>query len=70
MNKFVTKTNTNVPFYLKKIIYLLHGDFLKSRIQTNKFKIMNYLLLIDPKEICFMMNNIKKENDNKNVMEE
>ena len=66
MNKFVTKTNTIVPFYFKKIIYVLHGDFMKSREQTNKFKIMNHLLLIDPKEICFMMNNIKKENDKKN----
>jgi len=72
MNKFVTKTNTIVPFYFKKIIYVLHGDFLKSREQTNKFKIMNHLLLIDPKEICFMLNNIKKENDKKNndTMEE
>jgi hypothetical protein len=70
MNKFVNKTNTIVPFYFKKIIYILHGDFLKSREQTNKFKIMNYLLLIDPKEICFMMNNIKKENDKNNVMEQ
>lgn len=69
MNKFVTKTNTNVPFYFKKIIYIIHGDFLKTRTQTNKFKIMDYLLLVDAKEICFMMNNIKKEND-KNNMEE
>ena len=66
MNKFVTKTNTVLPFYFKKIIFVLHGDFLKSREQTNKFKIMNHLLLIDPKEICFMMNNIKKVNDKKN----
>ena len=66
MNKFINKTNTIVPFYFKKVIFVLHGDFLKSREQTNKFKIMNHLLLIDPKEICFMINNIKKENDKKN----
>lgn len=70
MNKFVNKTNTVVPFYFKKIIYNIHGDFLKTRTQTNKFKIMDYLLLVDAKEICFMMNNIKKENEKNNVMEE
>jgi hypothetical protein len=70
MNKFINKSNTNVPFYFKKTIYFLHGDFLKSREQTNKFKIMNYLLIIDPKEICFMLNNIKKEQEKNNIMEE
>ena len=70
MNKFVNKTNSIVPFYFKKIIYNIHGDFLKTRTQTNKFKIMDYLLLVDAKEICFMMNNIKKENEKNNIMEE
>ena len=70
MNKFVNKTNSVVPFYFKKIIYNIHGDFLKTRTQTNKFKIMDYLLVVDAKEICFMMNNIKKENEKNNVMEE
>jgi hypothetical protein len=70
MNKFVNKTNSIVPFYFKKIIYNIHGDFLKTRTQTNKFKIMDYLLLVDAKEICFMMNNIKKENEKNNLMEE
>jgi len=64
LNKFVEKTNLTIPFYFKRTIFKLHGDFLKSREQTNKIKIMNYLLEIDPKEICFMLNNIKKEDEN------
>ena len=66
MKKFVLKTNTNVPFYFKRIIYNLHGDFLKNREQTNISKVTSYVNDLDVKEICHMINNLKKDNENKN----
>jgi hypothetical protein len=67
MNKFVKKTGNDVPFFYKKIIYNIHGDFLKTREQITPYKILYFLGLLDPKQICFMLNNLNKPENASNV---
>ena len=64
MNKFVKKTNTNVPFYFKRIIFNLHGDFLNTREQTSFPKVLEKVNALDVKEICHMLNNVNKDKNN------
>lgn len=57
----VLKEKNKIPYYFNKIIYKLHGDFMKSRIVTNHDKIMITLLELDPKQICYMINKLNEE---------
>ena len=66
IQKHVQKTNTNIPFYFKRIIYELHGEFMKTHEQTNIYKIVNLLLRLEAKEVCFAHTQWKKEFENKN----
>jgi hypothetical protein len=67
MNKFIMKTSNDVPFFYKKIIYNIHGDFLKTREQITPYKILYFLGLLDPKQICYMLNNLNKVENTNNV---
>ena len=67
MNKFIKKTSNDVPFFYKKIIYNIHGDFLKTREQITPYKILYFLGLLDPKQICYMLNNLNKSEEANNV---
>lgn len=67
MNKFIKKTSNDVPFFYKKIIYNIHGDFLKTREQITLYKILYFLGLLDPKQICYMLNNLNKSEEANNV---
>ena len=60
MSKHIDKNNINIPFYFSKIIYNLHGDYFKDKIKTDYNKIMLKLLDIEPKSLCYMMNNYDK----------
>jgi hypothetical protein len=60
LGKYIDKNNNKLPFFFNKIIYKLHGDFYKSKIKTDHDKIMLFLLDLDPKKICFMINNNNK----------
>jgi hypothetical protein len=53
--KFVEKINTNIPYYMKKIMYILHGNYIKTKDKTNFTKIMLYFLEIDEKFLLFML---------------
>ena len=72
VGKHILKNNTKIPFYLAKIIYKLHGDFMKDRVKTDINKIGLTLLSIDAKLLCFMLNNYEKslvkEDDNFDIM--
>ena len=57
----VLKEKNKIPYYFNKIIYKLHGDFMKTRIVTNHDKIMITLLELDPKQICYMINKLNEE---------
>jgi hypothetical protein len=75
LGKFVLKNEikTTVPYYLSKIIYKLHGDFIKDKIKTNINKIGMTLLETDTKLICFMVNHyeesLKKDKMNEDIID-
>lgn len=58
--KFILKETFQTPFYFKKIIYNLHGDYLKSKEKIKFNDIMVKLLDLDDKNLCFIMNNYNK----------
>jgi hypothetical protein len=61
VNKYILKnSNEKIPFYLAKIIYKLHGDFIKDKIKTDLNKIGLTLLNTDTKLLCFMLNHYEK----------
>lgn len=65
LNKYIDKSNdVKIPFYFQKIINKLHKDFYKSKIKTDHNKIMLFLLDLEPKNICFIINNY---NNNKQI---
>jgi hypothetical protein len=60
LSKHVHKNNIKIPFFFSKTIYKLHGDFFKDKIKTDYNKVMLTLLELEPKNICFIMNNYEK----------
>ena len=60
IEKHITKINSNLPFYFVRIIYQLHGDYLKDRIVTNHDKVMLKLLSLDANKLCFIINSYEK----------
>jgi len=60
-NKHVLKKDDKIPFYYSKIIYKLHGDFMKTRVITNHEKVMIELFNLDPKQVCFILNKLEKD---------
>ncbi len=53
MKKNVEKKGT-VPFYLKRLIFDIHGEFLKTRVMTDIIKVMDWMTKLDVKLICHM----------------
>lgn len=67
-NRHISKSITKVPFYLRDIIYKVHGLYLQSRNKVS-FQDINILLHdLDEKKFCFIINNIEK--DKKKLEEE
>ena len=58
--RFILKEKMVTPFYLKKLIFNLHGDYLKNKEKIKFNDIMIKLLELDDKSLCFVMNNYKK----------
>jgi hypothetical protein len=66
-NRHISKSITKVPFYLRDIIYKVHGLYLQSKNKVS-FQDINVLLHdLDEKKFCFIINNIEKD---KNKIEE
>ena len=76
MSRHVNKTIITVPQFLKKLIFELHGEFLKSRIMTDRLKINYWLLGLDVKllfhlyfkyeeELKLKENNVQEEEEKK-----
>jgi hypothetical protein len=66
ISRHVTKEVVKIPFYFYKLIYNLHGDYLKDKIKTDHNKIMLKLLELDAKKLCFIINNYDKNIDKMN----
>lgn len=63
ISKHIKKENIKIPYFFSKIIYNLHGDFIKTKVVTNYNKIMLVLLETPPKKIMFMINHLIKHNN-------
>ena len=60
-SKFMLKQKINTPFYLKDIIYKIHGLYLKTKNKVT-FQDINVLLYeLDEKKFCFIINHIEKD---------
>ena len=67
-NKFVIKDGNKIPFYLSDnknkengVIYRIHGAFLKTKEKVKYEDIMMLILSLDEAQVCFIMNQIKKD---------
>lgn len=60
VKKYITKENVLIPYYMKKLIYILHGDFIKTRIKTDFGKIMMKLLEMTSHFVYFMITHHEK----------
>jgi len=67
ISKHIKKENIKIPYFFSKIIYNLHGDFIKTQVITNYNKIMLVLLETPPKKIMFMYNHLTKYNNSVNT---
>ena len=60
-NRHVSKKIDKVPYYIRDIIYKIHGLYLQTRNKV-VFKDVNVLLYeLDEKKFCFIINNIEKD---------
>ena len=67
VDKHILRKETKIPYYFSKIIYKLHGDFIRDKIKTDINKVGLTLLSIDTKLLCFMLNEFEK-NNNKDII--
>lgn len=72
ISKHVKKEVNLIPYYFVKLIYKLHGNYLKDKIKTDHNKIMLLLLELEPKKLCFIINCYNKYylNNGKNNIEQ
>jgi hypothetical protein len=63
IKKYISKENILIPYYMKKLIYILHGDFIKSRVKTDFGKIMMKLLEMSSHFVYFMITHQEKEEE-------
>ena len=62
-NRHISKQITKVPFYIKDIIYKVHGLYLQTKNKVS-FQDINVLLHdLDEKKFCFIINNIEKDKE-------
>ena len=61
IDRHISKNSFKVPYYFHKIIYKLHGDFMKDKVKTDYNKIMLTLLEMEPRKVCFIINSLDKD---------
>ena len=61
LDRHIHKNTHKVPYYFNKVIYKLHGDFLKDKVRTDYDKVMQLLLELDAKKICFIINHMIRD---------
>ena len=67
-NRHISKQITKVPFYIRDIIYKIHGLYLQTKNKVS-FQDINVILHdLDEKKFCYIINNIEKEK--KKIQEE
>ena len=59
-SKHINKNNVHIPYCFAKVIYNLHGDFIKTKIFTDFNKIKLYLIDLAPNKVIFMKTHYDK----------
>lgn len=60
-NRHISKQITKVPFYIRDIIYKVHGMYLQTKNKVS-FQDINVVLHdLDEKKFCYIINNIEKD---------
>ena len=62
-DRHISKTTVKVPFYIRDIIYKVHGMYLQTRNKVSFQDITVILHDLDEKKFCFIINNIEKERE-------
>ncbi len=67
--RHVQRKQIEIPQYLKRVIYDIHGDFLKNRQITDMVKIMNWISNYDAKLLLHLITKFEnyKEGEQENV---
>ncbi len=65
--KHVLKNGKEIPYYLKRLIFDIHGEFLRTKEMTDIVKIMEWMGKLDVKLICHMFNNWRESLKEKSV---
>jgi hypothetical protein len=63
MDRHIRKTGKETPYYLKRIIYDLHGEFLSTREKTSVEKIMKWIEKLDVKLQCFFYSKMNSSSE-------
>ena len=67
--RHISKNIVKVPFYIRDIIYKVHGMYLQTRNKVS-FQDINVILHdLDEKKLCFIINNIEKDKE-KSILEQ
>lgn len=71
-DRHVRRKQINIPQYLKRVIYDIHGDFLKNRQMTDLVKIMNWISHYDAKLLIHLIQQFEnyKEGEDESKQEE
>ena len=48
----------DIPYHLKPLLYEIHGEYLNQRQGISWEYIKNYIYELEPKRLCFVMNNL------------
>ena len=55
-NTHIHKTNENIPYHLKPLVYEIHGNYLRTKQPTTWYDIKNYIHKLPPKKLMFAIN--------------
>jgi hypothetical protein len=62
--KHINKKTIKIPYYFSKVLYIIHGNYIKTKEITNIKLIMEVLWHLDAKQLCFIKNkNIENKNN-------
>ncbi len=70
LDRHVHRNGVEIPQYYKRLIYDLHGEFLKTRVMTNLPKVMEWIEKLDAKLVCFLYNKSKESKNPQHVQTE
>lgn len=56
VSRYIKKEIDSSPSYMKNILYLIHGEYIRTGSKVNFYKVVDIMNELDPKQICFLYN--------------